>query len=99
SPGYIVYALGGSLFARAFDMRRPETVGDPVAMIDGIRRPSGGAPTGAANFSISSSGSLIYIPGPVTPSLTQVDIAVTGRDGPVEPLKLPPRGYATPRVS
>ncbi len=59
--GHLVYAVGGSVFAVAFDAQRLEVTGSPVPMVEGVRRAS--APSGAANFSISGNGSLIYIPG------------------------------------
>ena len=65
--GHLVYALGGRVFAVAFDVQRLEVKGGPVPMVEGVRRPPAGV-TGAANFSVSSTGSLIYIPGPVSTS-------------------------------
>ena len=60
--GHLVYALGGSLFAVAFDLQRLEVSGGPVA--DGRGRQAiARRVTGAAQFSVSSNGSLVYIPG------------------------------------
>ena len=39
--GHIVYAVGGSLFAVAFDLQRLETSGTQVPMIEGVRRAPG----------------------------------------------------------
>jgi serine/threonine-protein kinase len=97
STGHIVYALGGSLLAIPFDVRGLQVTGGPVPVVEGVRRALGAAATGAANFSISTTGSLIYVPGAVAGSL--VRLVVTDRDGPLEPLKLEPGRYATPRVS
>ena len=68
--GHIVYALSGSVFAVAFDVQRLEVKGGAVPMVEGVRRAAGSA-TGAAHFSFSSTGSLIYIPGPVSTSSAQ----------------------------
>jgi serine/threonine-protein kinase len=96
--GHLVYALGGRVFAVAFDVRRLEVTGGPVPMIEGVRRVAGGV-TGASHFSLSSTGSLIYIPGPTSTSSALMNIALTDRKGGVELLKLPPGPYLMPRVS
>ena len=61
--GHIVYALGGTLFAIPFDTKRLEVAGDPVPIVEGVRRTATGASAGAAQFSFSDTGSLVYIPG------------------------------------
>ncbi len=94
--GHILYALGGRVFAVAFDVRRLEVKGDPVPMIEGVRR---SATSDAANFGVSSTGSLIYIVGPASTSLAQMDLGLIDRKGLVEPLKLPPGPYSSLRVS
>jgi serine/threonine-protein kinase len=96
--GHLVYALGGSVFAVAFDVRRLELRGGPVPMVEGVRRTTGGT-TGAAQFSVSSTGSLVYVPGPVSASSGLLDIVLADRNGGTEPLKIPPGPYLMPRVS
>jgi serine/threonine-protein kinase len=55
---------------------------------------------GDAQFSASSNGSLIYIPGPAnTTTFRQLDLAWSDRKGTVEPLKLAARAYQFPRLS
>ena len=39
--GHLVYALSGRLFAVAFDLQRLELTGDPVPVVDGVRRSRG----------------------------------------------------------
>jgi Tol biopolymer transport system component len=56
------------------------------------------AVTGAANFAFSSTGSLVYVRGPVSASAL-LDIGLMDRAGKVEPLRLPPGTYEWPRVS
>jgi serine/threonine-protein kinase len=68
-----------------------------VPVVEGVRRGPGGI-TGAGHFSVSSTGSLIYIPGPISTSST-LEIALTDRQGVVEPLDVPPGPYVAPRVS
>ena len=96
--GHIVYAVGGSLFAVAFDLQRLEVGGPKVPMIEGVRRspaPSSIA-AGGAQFSVASNGSLMFVPGAVT---ALWDLGVTDRRGEVKAFGLPPGSYEAPRVS
>ena len=94
--GHLLYAVAGRVLAVAFDERRLEVKGSYVPMIEGVRR---SATSDAANFSVSSTGSLVYVPGPASPSAEMV-LGLTDRKGFVEPLKLPPGLYlVAPRVS
>jgi serine/threonine-protein kinase len=70
-------------------------VGAPVPLIAGIARAS----DGSAQFSMSNTGSLVYIPGPVEAAGAHQSIAVIGPTGDVKPLGLTTRAYANPRVS
>jgi serine/threonine-protein kinase len=94
--GHIVYALSGRVFAVAFDPERLEVRGDAVPIVDGVSRGATNA-TGASHFSFSSTGSLVYVPGPVSASARQ--LALIGRKGAIEPLKLQPGPYQVPRMS
>jgi serine/threonine-protein kinase len=96
--GHIVYALRGVLFAVPFDAKRLAVTGGPVPMVEGVRRSAISA-TGAAQFSVSNTGSMFYIPGPASTAGSQQDLALFDRKGGVEPLKLPPGPYEYPRVS
>ena len=96
--GHLVYALGGTLFAVSFDPDRLEVKGGPVPVIEGVRR-SPGATTGAAQYGVSTNGSLIYVPGPTSASSAQLDVVVAERSGALASLKLPTGPYETPRVS
>ena len=93
--GHLVYMGGSTLFALPFDLRRLTAVGQPVPVLEGIRR---GA-FGIAEFAVSDSGSLAYLPGPSSSSSSQSDIAVMALDGTEKPLKLVPAPYEHPRVS
>jgi Tol biopolymer transport system component/predicted Ser/Thr protein kinase len=96
--GHLAYAVGGTVFAVPFDARRIEATGGPVPVIEGVRRASGAA-SGAANFSVSTTGTLVYLPGPVGFSAGQLDIALSDRRGGQTPLKLQPGPYEFPRAS
>jgi serine/threonine-protein kinase len=97
--GYIVYGIGGSLFAVSFDVSALEAKGSPVPVIEGVWRDAAGA-TGVVHFATSRSGSLAYLPGPADgPLTTKRDIALTDRRGNVQRLNLPTGFYDYPRVS
>ena len=51
---------------------------------------------GNAHYSFSTSGTLIYVPGPASPGW---DLAWADRKGLIEPFQLPQRFYDAPRVS
>ena len=92
--GHIVYSLGGVVYAVAFDAQRLEVRGKGVPMVPGLRRAGY-----AADFSVSGTGALIYIPGPDLASTALHEIALIDRKGTVERLHLPPGTYASPRTS
>jgi len=96
--GHLVYALGGVLFAVPFDLQKLETIGEAVPVVEGIRRGAVGV-GGSAQFSVSRTGTMAYVPGPASLTLASRDIAIIDRSGKIEPLKLTPGQYEAPRVS
>jgi Tol biopolymer transport system component len=94
--GHLVYAAGGVVFAVPFDVRHLAVTGGPVPVVEGVMRTS---VIGAAQFSVSNTGSLAYMPGPMYGSSAQLDLALMDRKGGLTPLKLQPGAYAFPRVS
>jgi serine/threonine-protein kinase len=95
--GHLVYALGGVLLAVPFDLRDLAVTGGPVPLVEGVKRSQG--TTGTAHFSVSSTGSLVFVPGPVSTSSAQSDLALIDRNGRVQPLNLQPGAYEYPRLS
>jgi serine/threonine protein kinase/Tol biopolymer transport system component len=93
--GHLVYVASGTLFALPFDVRRLSATGQPVPVLEGVRRND----TGVAQFSVSDTGSLIYLPGPSSASSARSDIVIMDFNGSEKPLKLPPAPYEHPRVS
>ena len=88
--GYLVYAASGALRAVRFDPVRLDVLSDPVPVLDQVRTKS----TGAAEFSVSRQGALVYLPGGV--ALSQgADHTLVWADGKghEEPIKAPPRAY------
>jgi serine/threonine-protein kinase len=101
-PGYLVFMRLGTLLAAPFDATRTALTGGAVGLIDGVMQ-SVHAPTrqleaGAGQFSISSDGSLAYVPGGTFTedlrSLVWVD-----RSGVVTPIAAPLRQYWAPRLT
>jgi len=89
--GHLIFTRGANLQAVPFDLARLEIVGKPVPILDGIVR------TPAAQFAVSDTGSLVYVPGgnqSIGQTLLWVD-----RDGREEPLPTPPRSFSKPRLS
>jgi serine/threonine protein kinase/Tol biopolymer transport system component len=94
--GHLVYAVGGSVVAVAFDVKNLEATGSPVPMVAGVARPSAG--NGIANFSLSGNGTLVYIPGTTTLSAGQIAVALSDRRRILQSLKLPAGAYVAPRA-
>jgi Tol biopolymer transport system component len=95
--GHLVYALSGSLYAVPFDAQRLVVKGAPVPIVEGVSRDTAGV-TGTGNYAFSSTGSLVYVRGPVSASAL-LDIGLMDRNGKVEPLRLPAGRYEWPRVA
>ena len=58
--GHLVYIHDGTLFAAPFDLDRLEVTGQPVPALEGV---TSNAVTGGAQFAVSASGTLVYLPG------------------------------------
>ena len=93
--GHLVYARDGVLFAVPFDPRRLEVTGGAMLIADGVVESFGGG-TGAAQFGISSTGTLVYVAGSATAKRNLVWLDSEGRE---EVLPTEPRGYVYPRIS
>jgi serine/threonine protein kinase len=96
--GHLLYALSGVVYAVRFDSRTLQVIGGGVPVLEGVRRALGGS-TGAAQYSVSDTGSLAYIPGPISVSSALMSLAWLDRKGTAEPLKLPPGPYRDSRIS
>ncbi|MDA2928243.1 hypothetical protein MYX78_13620, partial [Acidobacteria bacterium AH-259-G07] len=93
--GHLVYAREGTLMAVPFDVVRLEVTGGPVPTVEGVRQAAANL-TGAAQFSFSGLGSLVYVPGTreIKRTLVWVD-----REGNEEPLVGELSPSQRPRVS
>ena len=65
ADGFLVYVLAGTLRAVRFNPRTRTVEGDPVSVIEAVVTKQ----TGAAEFSLSRRGSLVYVPGGRFPKL------------------------------
>jgi serine/threonine-protein kinase len=105
STGHLVYALPsspvsfsfrGTLVAVPFDAARLQVTGGPVSLVEGVALAEAAA-TGAAHFSFSDTGSLVYV------NSFEIERARTlvwvDREGREEPLEAEPRPYTYPRIS
>ena len=92
--GHLVYARGGNLLAVRFDAKRLKVTGQPFTVLEGVLM---SVNSGVANYDISASGDLVYVPG--TADRGARTLVWVDRDGKAEPLPLPPRSYLHPRFS
>jgi serine/threonine-protein kinase len=94
--GDLVYAIAGSLRAVRFDPVRLEMLSDPVPVVEDVEIAS----TGAANFSVSRTGALVYMPsGALGGQAAPRSLAWVTRRGREEPVKVPARAYFALRLS
>jgi Tol biopolymer transport system component len=92
--GHLVYAQGGSLMAMPFDPQRLAITGTPVPVVEGVLQ----SPiTGAAQYSFSATGSLVYASGGL--HATQRKLAWVDRKGVEQALPASAHAYRYPRLS
>jgi Tol biopolymer transport system component len=94
--GYLLYVREGVLFATAMDARRLTTSDRPVAMLDAVAQTTTNQ-TGAAQFSASAAGTLVYLPN--TSSGQGRTLVWRDRQGRETAINAPPRAYGAPRIS
>jgi serine/threonine-protein kinase len=95
--GHVAYAIGGSIYAVPFDLRSLTVTGEPFPILEGVRRALAGA-TGLADFGVSDTGTLAYVPGPAMMA-GGVILSLVDRQDVGTPLKLPPGPYGSPRAA
>lgn len=92
APGYLVYAIAGTLRAVAFNRDSLAVAGNAIPVLEHVLTKA----TGGADFSVSPDGSLAYVSGEAESAQT---LAWTDRQGHEEPVGVPPRAYVVPRLS
>ena len=98
--GHLVYAVGNSLLAAPFDATRLEIRGSPVPIVEPVNRSANTAlQSGVAQYAVSATGILAYLPGRSSGASLPKMLAFAGRDGKIQTLGLPPQPYIHPRLS
>ena len=92
-PGRLLYARGGAILVVPIDVSALRLSGEPSPVVSGVIQ----SIDGGAEFAVSRSGSLVYVPG--TSDQTARTLAWVDRLGNIEPLAAPARAYADPRIS
>jgi Tol biopolymer transport system component/tRNA A-37 threonylcarbamoyl transferase component Bud32 len=92
--GHLVYAQGGSLMAVPFDPQRLAVTGTAVPVVEGVLQST---VTGVAQYSFSSTGSMVYVSGGVQSAQSRLEWV--SRNGAEQPVAAPARAYLNPRLS
>ena len=100
--GHLLYLRKGTLMAVPFDLQQLAATGGPVALIADVMQsantPNEASESGAGQFSVSATGSLLYATGGIFPD-PERSLAWVDRSGAAEPLPLSSRPYLGPRIS
>jgi eukaryotic-like serine/threonine-protein kinase len=92
--GYLAYVSRGVLFAVPFNARQMKTAGVAVPLAQGVRSQGG-----TAQYAISGTGSLAYVPGTEAGIGGEQNLGMIDRNGKVDFVKLPSAAYIYPRLS
>jgi WD40 repeat protein len=92
--GHLIYVQGGNLMAVPFNPQRLVVSGVAVPVVEGVLQSTF---SGAAQYSFSATGSLVYVPGSV--QATQRRLVWVSRSGAEQPVAAPARAYRGPRLS
>ena len=92
--GHLLYAQAGTVMAAPFDAQRLQLTGAAVPVVEDVLQSPG---TGAAQYSISTTGSLVYVPGSVRALFRK--LVWVSRNGVEQPIAAPPHVYYYPRLS
>ncbi len=93
ASGHLVYVQDGALKAVGFDLRTLHITGTPVPLVQGVLQLS----SGAAQYSLSDTGTLVYVPGSLQGSSKR--IVWVSRNGTEQDVPAPPNSYTYPRLS
>jgi eukaryotic-like serine/threonine-protein kinase len=91
--GHLLFAQGGNLMAVRFDPARLQITGQVTPVVQGVLQVA----SGAAQYSVSRTGSLVYVPGTAQGAARR--LVWISRDGTRQVLPAPARGYVYPRLS
>jgi serine/threonine-protein kinase len=100
SSGHIIFASGSTLLVFPFDLQKLARTGSPVPVVEGVQRtPVSGVTTGAAHFSVSDNGSMVYLPGATASGDLGRSLVLVDRSGNRKKIPVPPGPYFSPRFS
>jgi eukaryotic-like serine/threonine-protein kinase len=94
--GHLIYVQAASLMAVPFDPKQLTATGAAVPVVEGVLQSS--IINGDAQYSISATGSLVYVSGGAQ-SGAQSRLVWVGRNGAEQPLAAPAHTYLAPRLS
>jgi Tol biopolymer transport system component len=94
TTGHLIFYRAGGLLAAPFDLGRLEVTGPPFPILENVMRDER---SGAAQFSIAGSGSLVYVAGGAVAGVST--LAWVDRKGTIQPAIATPRDYFFPRLS
>jgi Tol biopolymer transport system component len=101
--GHLVYMKTGTLTAVPFNLQSQEVTGAPTALIEGVMQavnaPNLADETGAGQYAVSDSGTLVYAAGGIGP-VFQRSLVWLDRTGAAQPVASAPAGpFLNPRLS
>jgi DNA-binding winged helix-turn-helix (wHTH) protein/Tol biopolymer transport system component len=94
TTGHLVYVRQASLLAVSFDLRALQVRGTPVRVLESV----GVWPNGAALWSVSRDGTLVYCPGSLLRRQSEL-VWVEGAGRQERPIAAPPAFHIDPRLS
>jgi Tol biopolymer transport system component len=90
-----VYLRDGTLFAAPFDLDRLEVTGPPVPALEGV---TANDRSGSAQFAVSATGTLVYVPGPSTGG-GGININLVNHEGKTTPLRTTLANWSSPQFA
>jgi serine/threonine-protein kinase len=91
--GDLIYVQKGTLMTVPFNSGRLELAGSPAPVLEGVAE----SMLGAAQYSLSASGTLVYVPGGLQGDSSR--LVWVDRAGKEQPIAAPARVYNFPRLS
>ena len=98
--GHVIYVRQGTLIGVPFDVNTLAVTGGPTGIVDGVRQDAGEGTfneTGAADFAVSSTGTLAYVAGSSRSPITGLEWI--DRGGRRQSIPVPEREFSGPRLS
>ena len=93
ATGDLIYVQNGTLMAVPFNSRSLKLEGSPAPVLEGVRE----SMLGAAQYSLSASGTLVYVPGGLQSNSSR--LIWVDRAGKEQPIAAPTRDFSSPRLS